>query len=293
MASNVSARATWSWQLSDRTLARTEPLGVGIVNVTSDSMYEGARSETPQRAIEDGRRLVNQGFDMLDVGAVAARSGSPVPEEEEIEALVPTVTGLAETGVPVSADTFVPEVARRALDAGAVAINDIGGGSEEMFDLAAESGCGLVLMHIEGPPRAERPTPGYDDVVEHLLAWFSDRIEAALSRGVAPEQVALDPGLDFDMTVEDDLRVLARIGELRVLERPLYVSLSRKDFLGAVLSGSWERRAPASEREWATAAAAALAVAGGAEILRLHDPSALQAMRIAGRIAGAGDGDAG
>jgi len=292
MASNVSARAAWCWQLSDQTLARTQPLAVGIVNVTSDSMYEGARSETPERAVEDGRRLVEQGFDMLDVGAVAARSGPPIPVEREAATLVPAIEGLAGEGVPISADTFAPEVARQALDAGAVAINDIGGGSDEMFDLAAKRGCGLVLMHIEGPPRSERPTPVYDDVVDHLKSWFAERVEGALCHGVAAEQIALDPGLDFDMTVEDDLQVLARLDELRALGRPLYVSLSRKDFLGAVLAGSWEDRAPAPEREWATAAAAALAVAGGAEILRLHDASALQAVRVAGRIGGA-DGDAG
>lgn len=293
MASNVSAPATWSWQLADRVVRRAEPLTVGIVNVTRDSMYEGARSGTPSQAIEDGRRLVREGFDMIDVGAVAARSGPPVPEAEEIEALVPTVAALAEAGVPVSADTFVPDVARRALEAGAVAINDIGGGSEQMFELAAESGCGLVLMHIEGPPRSDRTPRGYEDVVEHLKAWFADRLQAALDRGVDAEQIALDPGLDFDLSVQDDLRVLARLDELSDLGRPLYVSLSRKDFLGAVLAGSWAQRAAASEREWATAAAAALAVANGAEILRLHDASALQAVRVAGRVAGAGNGDAG
>ncbi len=287
--SNVTGRLTWSWQLADRTIERGGPLAVGIVNVTSDSMYEGARSGTPEGAIEDGRRLVAAGFEMLDVGAVAARSGPPVPPEDEAAALIPAIEGLAELGVPVSADTFAPEVARRALEAGAVAINDIGGGSEEMFELAAESGCGLVLMQIEGPPREDRPKPRYDDPVAYLKGWFAKRIEAAMDHGVAAAQIALDPGLDFDLGVEDDLRVLARLEELRGTGRPLYVSLSRKDFLGAVLAGSWEGRAPASEREWATAAAAALAVAGGAEILRLHDASALQAVRVAGAIAAGGD----
>lgn len=293
MASDVSAPATWSWRLADRVVRRAEPLVAGIVNVTGDSMYEGARSVTPERAIEDGRRLVEQGFDMLDVGAVAARSGPPVPEGEEAEALIPAVAGLADSGVPVSADTFAPEVARRALDAGAIAINDIGGGSAEMFELAAESGCGLVLMHIEGPPRTERAPREYGDVVEHLKVWFSEHLETAAEHGVDAEQIVLDPGLDFDLSVQDDLRVLARLHELRALGRPLYVSLSRKDFLGAVIAGSWEERAPAAEREWATAAAAAIAVAGGAEILRLHDVSGLQAVRVAGRIARAVDGDSG
>jgi dihydropteroate synthase len=274
-----------AWRLADRTLELEHPLGAGIVNVTVDSMFEGARSETPERGVEDGMRLAAQGFDMLDVGAVAARSGPQVPAEQEAERLVPAIEGLAgRTELPISADTFVPEVARRALDAGAVAINDIGGGSDQMFELAAQSGCGLVLMHIEGPPREDREARGYGDPVEYLRGWFGDRIESALAIGVAPEQIVLDPGLDFDLSVTDDLAVLHGLRELKELGRPLYVSLSRKDFLGAVLAGSWKDRAPASEREWATSAAVALAVRGGADVLRLHDASALQAMRIAAAI---------
>jgi dihydropteroate synthase len=273
------------WKLDDRTLELEHPVGAGIVNVTDDSMFEGARSGTPGRAIEDGLALAEAGFEMLDVGAVAARSGPPVTAEDEAARLVPAIQGLAErTDLPVSADTFSPEVARRALTAGAVAINDIGGGSDEMFELAAESGCGLVLMHIEGPPRQDRPTPRYDDPVDHLRDWFSARVENALARGVSEEQIAIDPGLDFDLSVADDLEILRRLTDLRGLGRPLYVSLSRKDFLGAILAGSWEERLPAAEREWATAAATALAVRGGADILRLHDPSALQAMRVAAAI---------
>jgi dihydropteroate synthase len=274
-----------SWQLTDRRLELDQPLAAGIVNVTDDSMFEGARSGTPEQAIGDGVRLADAGFEMLDVGAVAARSGPPVPAEEEAERLVPAIAGLAErTDLPISADTFSPEVARQALEAGAVAVNDIAGGSEAMLDLAAETGCGLVVMQIEGPPREDREPPRYDDPVDHLKGWFATRLEYATRRGVDEEQIALDPGLDFDLSVADDLEILRRLGELRELGRPLYVSLSRKDFLGAVLARSWERRLPARDREWATAAAVALAVTAGADILRLHDASALQAMRVAAAI---------
>jgi dihydropteroate synthase len=276
---------TLNWQLRDRALGLGTAIGVGIVNVTDDSMFEGARSGTPERAIDDGEALADAGFEMLDVGALAARSGPPVPAEEESARLVPAIEGLAaRTDLPLSADTFSPEVARAALDAGAVAINDTGGGTEEMLDLAAETGCGLVVMHIEGPPREDRPTPRYGDPVDHLRAWFSARLEAAAARGVTEEQIVLDPGLDFDLSVADDLEILRRLGELKELRRPLYVSLSRKDFLGTVLAGSWEERAPAAEREWATAAAVTLAVAAGADLLRLHDASALQAMRLAAAV---------
>lgn len=278
-----------SWRLADRDLDLAQPLGAGIVNVTADSMFEGARSVTPEQAIADGLALVETGFDMLDVGAVAAKSGPPVPAEVEAAALVPAIEGLAGAGVPISADTFSVEVARRALAAGAVAVNDISGGSEEMFELVAETGCGYVLMHIEGPPRVDRPAPAYGDVVEHLVSWFGGRVELARALGVGEEQIAIDPGLDFDLNTEQDLEILRRLPELRELGLPLYVSLSRKDFIGAVVAGSWEKRLPAGAREWGTVGAVALAVRGGADVLRIHDHSSLQAMRVAGRVTHADD----
>jgi dihydropteroate synthase len=274
-----------SWRLADRSLDLTQPIGAGIVNVTVDSMFEGARSGTPEQAVEDGLALVEAGFDMLDMGAVAARSGPPVPAEREAAALVPAIEGLAGAGVPISADTFSVEVARAALEAGAVAVNDISGGSEEMFELVAETGCGYVLMHIEGPPRVDREPREYGDVVEHMKSWFGGRVELAQKLGVSEEQIAIDPGLDFDLTTEQDLEILRRLSEPAALGPALYVSLSRKDFIGAVLAGSWEGRLPPSEREWGTVAATALAVRGGADVLRIHDRSSLQAMRVAGRIA--------
>lgn len=279
---------TTRWRLAEKTLDLKRPVGVGIVNVTDDSFFEGARSGTPERAVADGLALAEAGFEMLDVGAVAARSGPPVPAADEAAKLVPAIEGLAAaTTVPISADSFSAEVASHAIEAGAAAINDISGAADPaLFELAAESGCGLVLMHIEGPPRQDREPRRYDDPVEHLRDWFAERIGAALAAGVAEEQLALDPGLDFDLGVADDLEILRRLGELRSLGRPLFVSLSRKDFLGAVLAGSWEERLPAERREWATAAATALAVAQGANLLRLHDRSALQAMQIAGAIRG-------
>lgn len=286
------------WRLADRTLESEQPLAAGIVNVTVDSMFEGARSGTPEQAVADGLALVEAGFEMIDVGAVAAKAGPAVPAEEEAAALVPAVEGLlgagggsaganGAAGIPISADTFSVEVARRALGAGAAVVNDISGGSEEMFGLIAESGAGYVLMHIEGPPRADRPWREYGDVVDHLRAWFEGRVELARELGVAEEQIAIDPGLDFDLSPKQDLEILRRLGELRSLGLPLYVSLSRKDFIGAVLAGSWEERLPPAEREWGTVAAVALAVREGADVLRIHDRSSLQAMRVAGRIVAA------
>jgi dihydropteroate synthase len=274
-----------SWKLRGRELDLSRPIGAGIVNVTVDSMFEGSRSGTPEQAVRDGLALAEAGFGMLDLGAVAAKAGPPVAPEEEAAALVPAVEGLvSDVDVPVSADTFSVEVARRGLAAGAVVVNDISGGSEEMFELVAETGAGYVLMHIEGPPRVDRPWREYEDVVDHLRSWFEGRVQLARDLGVAEEQIAIDPGLDFDLSPGQDLEILRRLGELRVLGLPLYVSLSRKDFIGAVLAGSWDERLPAGEREWGTVAAVTLAVRAGADVLRIHDRSSLQAMHVAGEI---------
>ena len=295
-----------SWRLCGRELDLSRPIAAGIVNVTVDSMFEGARSGTPEQAVRDGLALAEAGFEMLDVGAVAAKAGPPVPPEDEAAALVPAVEGLVSQSRgsfqtdtdrkeprdgPVSADTFSPEVARRALAAGATVVNDISGGCEEMFELVAGTGAGYVLMHIEGPPRVDRPWREYGDVVDHLRAWFEGRVEAARELGVSEEQIAIDPGLDFDLSPEQDLEILRRLGELRALGLPLYVSLSRKDFIGAVLAGSWEGRLPAAEREWGTVAAVTLAVREGADILRIHDRTSLQAMHVAGEICRPPDAD--
>src|ERR1700744_4914797 len=233
-----------NWRLGDLTLDLARPVAAGIVNVTADSMFEGARSGTPERAIADGIGLIEAGLDMLALGGVAAA----------------------------------------ALAAGAGCASDISGGCEERFELAAASGCGYVLMHIEGPPRVDRPWRDYDDVVGHMVRWFEQKVEAMRGLGVAEEQIALDPGLDFDLSPEQDLEIMRRLGELRALGLPLYVSLSRKDFIGAVLAGSWEERLPAGEREWGTVAAGARGGREGADILRIHDRSSLQAMRLAGEV---------
>ncbi len=278
-----------AWRLADRTLDLDRPIGAGIVNVTVDSMHPGSRSGTPEQAVADGLALAEQGFEMIDVGAVAARSGPPVAAADEIERLVPAVSGLAaRAGVPISADTFEPAVATAAVAAGAVVVNDIGGGTDAMLEAVAAAGSGYVLMHIEGPPRVDRPAPRYDDVVDRLMEFFTERIERAVQLGVAEEAIAIDPGLDFDLTTADDVEILRRLEELHGLGRPLYVSLSRKDFVGALLAGSWVGRLPAAERGAGTYAAAALAAAKGAQIHRLHDRDGLDAIRMAARIAAAG-----
>ena len=280
-----------TWKLRGAELHLDRPRGAAIVNVTTDSMWEGARSGSAAQAVTDGLALAEAGFEMLDVGAVPARSGPAVPPHEEAARLVPAIERLTVlAGVPISADTFQPEVAAAALAAGAHAVKDIGGGADEMLELVSDAGAGYVLMHIEGRPRSDRPLPAYEDVVDRLKEFFSERIGRALALGVEEEAIVVDPGLDFDKSADDDLEILRRIGELRSLGRPIYLSLSRKDFIGAVLAGSWEGRLGAERRGFATAAAAALAAAEGVEIFRLHDAASLDAIRVAGRIAGAARG---
>lgn len=274
------------WALRGRTVELDRPLAAGIVNVTTDSMYSGARSGTAEQAIEDGLRLEAEGFGMIDIGAVPARAGEPVAAAEEAGRLCPAVAGLAErAGVPISADTFSPEVARRAIEAGAHAINDIGGAADPvMLEVVAETGAGLVLTHIEGPPRVDRDPPAYGDVVAHIAEWFGARLDEASSRGVRREQIVLDPGLDLDLSVDDGIAILSRLEELADLGRPLYLALSRKDVFGAIVAGSWEDRLGADERLAGTLAATALAVAKGGLIFRLHDREALDAMNVAAAI---------
>ena len=183
------------------------------------------------------------------------------------------------------ADTFQPEVARAALDAGAVAINDISGGSDEMFELVAERGCGYVLMHIEGPPRVDRTPPRLRRRRRPRQGMVRGADRARPPPASRREQIAIDPGPDFDKGADDTIELVGRISELRELGRPVMAAISRKDFLGAILAGSWEGRLAADERGAATLAATALATAQGAEILRLHDREALDAMRVAEAIA--------
>ena len=156
-----------------------------------------------------------------------------------------------------------------------------------MLELIAERRCGYVLMHIEGPPRVDREPRPTTTTSSRTCASGSPRgLDRAVAAGVDPEQVALDPGLDFDLDTDDGIEILRRLRELRELGRPLFLALSRKDFLGAIAAGSWEARLDPGERGPATIAAAALAAAAGAEVLSLHDLEALDAVRVAAAIAG-------
>jgi dihydropteroate synthase len=243
-------------------------LVMGIVNRTPDSFYEG--HPDLGEAAEFAARLVNEGADILDVGAVKAGPGDEVSEAEEIDRLIPFLEQIAaRTSVPLSVETASPEVARRAIEAGASIVNDVRGLEDpELASMCASAGAGLVVMHHGGQVRGRPRWPRYDDVVTSVLAFWEERIAAALEAGVARESIVVDPGLDFGKTTFHSLELVRRIDELIGSGWPVLIAHSRKDIVGETLGQ------PPDERLEGGLAVAALSVLGGAAVLRTHDVAA-------------------
>lgn len=263
---------------------------MGIVNVTPDSFSDGGLYLDAEAAIAHGRELAAEGADILDVGGESTRPGAEaVSDERELERTLPVVEALAgETGagVPVSIDTSKAAVARAALDAGAAIVNDVTAlrGDPDLAELCGERGCGLVLMHMKGSPRTMQEAPIYGDVVDEVRAFLVERIEAAMSAGVAEGRIWVDPGIGFGKTVEHNLELLRRLGELRALGRPIVIGSSRKRFLGSLTGREVDGRLGGS------VASNVLALAAGAEVFRVHDVLAVrQALEVAEVILGARD----
>ena len=260
------------------------PKLMGVVNVTPDSFSDGGLYLDPGAAITHGEELVRDGAEILDVGGESTRPGAEaVSAEEELARVEPVVSELAGGGAAVSIDTSKSSVAEAALDAGATIVNDVTAlrGDPEIAAMCADRGAGLVLMHMRGDPRTMQENPLYEDVVDEVKAFLAERMEAALAAGVDEERVWLDPGIGFGKTLEHNLELLARLGELRDLGRPLVVGTSRKSFIGKV-DGS-----PASERLGGTIASSVFAAAEGADVLRIHDVAEMrQAMTVAAAILG-------
>ena len=255
---------------------------MGVVNVTPDSFSDGGLFLEADAAIAHGEEMAAQGAEILDVGGESTRPGAAeVPVAEEVARTEPVVRGLAGAGHTVSIDTSKLAVAEAALDAGAAIVNDVTAlrGDPEIGGLCAERGAGLVLMHMRGDPRTMQEDPRYDDVVEDVRAFLAERLEAAVAAGVAEERVWLDPGIGFGKTLEHNLELLRRLGELCQLGRPLVVGTSRKSFIGRI-DGS-----EVGQRLGGTIASAVLALAAGADVLRVHDVAEhAQAARVAAAI---------
>jgi dihydropteroate synthase len=257
---------------------------MGVVNVTPDSFSDGGRYLDAQAAIRHGEELLGEGAEILDVGGESTRPGAePVAADEELRRVVPVVEGLAGSGVAVSIDTSKAAVAAAAIDAGAEIVNDVTAlrGDPEMAALCAERGVGVVLMHMPGNPRTMQDDPRYDDVVDEVRAFLAARAEAAVGAGIAERRIWLDPGIGFGKTLEHNLELLRRLGELRELGRPLAIGTSRKSYIGGV-DGS-----PVDDRIGGSVASSVLAAAEGADVLRVHDVAeTAQALRLAGAILG-------
>ena len=247
----------------------TRPWLMGIVNASPDSFSDGGLYAGLDAQVVRARGLLAAGADILDVGGESASTGRPPVEvDEEIERVAPLVRILAgELGAIVSVDTYKPAVARAAIAAGARIVNDVSGLSDPaLADICAQTGAALVIMHTCAVPRERLQDPDlYGDIAEEVLAFLRERIALALARGVAPEQLILDPGPDFAKTPAQTIRLLRELGRLHELGRPLLMAISRKDFIGA-LTGRRPRA-----REAGTLAALAYGVEQGAHVFRVHD----------------------
>lgn len=245
---------------------------MGVLNVTPDSFSDGGQFLDPEAAVEQGRKLVQEGADLLDIGGESTRPGAEsVSEEEELRRVVPVIRALhAELDIPLSIDTSKAAVASVALDAGADIINDISGLTADplMPELALASGAGVVLMHMQGRPRTMQIDPKYVDVRKEVLAWLMGRIQALEEQGMERNRIVVDPGIGFGKTLEHNLDLLTGLSQLQKSGCPLLVGLSRKRFLG-MLTGN-----DVSDRLAGSLSGLVYSLTRGAHIMRVHDVKA-------------------
>jgi len=273
------------WRCGNHVLAlggRT--LVMGIVNVTPDSFSDGGMFDDAGAAVAHGAQLVDEGADLVDIGGESTRPGAdPVPQEEERRRVLPVIEGLhaQRPDLPISIDTRHAAIATDALAAGASVVNDISGGAdEEMLPIVAKAGAGLVLMHMRGDPATMQDAPLYEDVVAEVHEYLRERVEAAIFAGVDADRLCVDPGIGFGKTVDHNLQLLRSIGVFGDLDAAVLVGASRKRFVGA-LSGAEDPR----DRLEGSLAAAILAAASGADIVRVHDVlSTVRALRVADAV---------
>lgn len=263
----MSALEVPIWRIGGEALRLDSPLVMGIVNVTPDSFSDGGLHQG-DAAIAHGRELLDTGADIVDVGGESTRPGAaPVELADELARVLPVVAALANEGARVSIDTMKPAVAEAAIDAGAVIVNDVTGLRDpRMRRVVAGAGVGAILMHMQGIPQTMQDDPTYDDVVDDIATFFTDRMRLAAADGIPTEALALDPGIGFGKTVEHNLTLIARLAELAALGRPLVVGASRKRFIGSLLGIDDPR-----DRDRATAVLTAIVAERGADIVRVHD----------------------
>jgi dihydropteroate synthase len=271
----------------DHLLDLSEPLVMGVLNVTPDSFSDGGRCASRDAAIEHGLRMLAEGAALIDVGGESTRPGAAaVPVAEELARVVPVVEALAGRGALVSVDTSSPVVMRAAVAAGAVLVNDVRAlQSPGAIEAVAAAGCAVCLMHMQGEPRTMQADPRYDEVVTDIKAFLAARVQACRAAGIAADSLLVDPGFGFGKTLAHNLTLLARLGELGTLGLPVLVGLSRKSMLAALTGRA------VGERLAGSLALALLAVEAGARIVRAHDVAqTVDAIKVWSAVRGAPPG---
>ncbi|RZT98037.1 dihydropteroate synthase [Rivibacter subsaxonicus] len=259
------------WQTSRFRIDLSRPRVMGIVNVTPDSFSDGGHHASSAAALAHCERLLREGADILDIGGESSRPGAePVPLAAEMARALPVLEGALKFGVPISIDTYKPELMRAALDLGVDVVNDINAlrapGAEAI--VAAHPSCGVCLMHMRGEPKTMQLDPSYDDLVAEVRDFLRERADALRARGVVPERITLDPGIGFGKTNAHNWTLLERQEELLALGLPLLAGWSRKGSLGKLTGREM------GDRLVASVAAALAAVQRGARIVRVHDVAA-------------------
>jgi len=286
---------TRSWLIKDRAIAIGQrTLVMGILNVTPDSFSDGGQFFSLQQAVEHGRKMREQGADLIDVGGESTRPGSagPVPANEEINRVVPVIKTLSsELDVPISIDTTKSEVARAALDAGAAIVNDVSALRFDFYiaDAAARAGAGLILMHSRGTPATMHRLPPVADIVHEVTTSLSASIKMAERRGVKRESIALDPGIGFGKSQVQNLELIDKLEQLQAAfpDLPILVGTSRKSFIGRLLADETGNPAPSDRRLYGSMASVAAAVMKGADIVRVHDVgAAIETVKVIDAILG-------
>ena len=253
---------------------------MGVINITPDSFSDGGRFPGTEAAILHARRLIAQGADVLDVGGESTRPGAdPVSEADELARVLPLIQAIsAESDIPISIDTLKPGVARAAVAAGASIWNDVAAlAAPGALAVAAELGCQVIIMHMQGEPQTMQADPRYDDVVAEVGAFLAGRAEAAIAAGVARERIWIDPGIGFGKTLEHNLDLLAHLDRIAALGFPLVLGVSRKRFIRAIDPAGED----ASDRLGGSLAAGLWGASHGVAALRVHDVLAtVQALKV-------------
>ena len=260
-----------------------EALVMGIINLSPDSFYGESRCKTVEQALSTAEGMLEEGADILDIGAESSRPGSvPISFQEEIDRLLPVLIKLAEvSNIPISVDTYKSMVAHEVLQAGASIINDITGlqRSEEMAQTISRFHAGVILMHMQGSPETMQDHPQYDDVVTNIFDYLQESIAIAVTAGIRPEKIAIDPGIGFGKTDAHNLLILKNLNRLQELSKPVLLGVSRKSLIGNILN------VPIEERLEGSLAATVFGLTQGASIIRTHDVRATrQAVKVAEAI---------